>query len=215
MSVGSQIKSSFVAGLLLITPLVVTLYVLDFLTRILLSSVTGIVRQTRLAQYTADIELLAQVITLCSVLVLIVLLGYVAKWSATRNVLGRFGRTVTLLPLVGTIYASVRQVSNALVDRSSRYDRAVLLEYPRDGMYMIGLVTGEVDPTVEDVAGESAYYVFIPNSPNPTAGRLLLVPDERIHEVDMSVGQGIRTIVTTGMGKTTEAELGEPVGRLE
>lgn len=204
MGFGSRLKNSFVTGLVVITPLVVTVYVIDFMRRIAVGFVNPFIRDYGLARYTANIELLAQIIALASVFFVIVVLGYTARWSITQRAIWQISRAVTFIPLVGTLYNSVTQVSNAIVDRSTKYDRAVLVEYPRTGMYMIGLVTGESDPVVETVTGSKTYAVYVPNAPNPVSGRLLLLPEEQIHEVDMSVGQGLRTVITTGMGGSRE-----------
>jgi uncharacterized membrane protein len=112
---------------------------------------------------------------------------------------------------VRVIYSSVRQVSNALMERSNRYESVVLVEYPREGMYSVGFVTGDSPDEVLSVAGADAYNVFLPNSPNPTAGRMVMVPDDQVHEVDISVRRGIRLLVTTGIAEAEEemAELQE------
>jgi len=134
----------------------------------------------------------------------IVLLGFLTQQSVGRHLFGNIGRLVNVVPLVSTIYGSVRQVADSLVERKTGYESVVLVEYPREGVYMIGLVTGESPRTVEDVAGQDAYNVFLPNSPNPTAGRLVLLPEDQVHEIDMSVRRGMRLIVTTGMGDEQE-----------
>jgi len=108
---------------------------------------------------------------------------------------------VNVIPLVSTIYSSVRQVADALVERRTAYDSVVLVEYPREGVFSIGLVTGESPTPVADFAGQDVYNVFLPNSPNPTGGRLVLLPEDQVHEIDMSVRRGMRLVVTTGMGE--------------
>jgi len=74
------------------------------------------------------------------------------------------------------------------------------VEYSREGLYSIGLVTGESPAAVEAVTDRATYNVFLPNSPNPTGGRLVPVPEDRVHEIDLSVRRGMRILVTTGMG---------------
>lgn len=101
---------------------------------------------------------------------------------------------------MSTIHSSVRQVATALVSGESQYESVVLVEYPREGLYSIGLVTAEGIEDVDAVTGVQSVSVFLPNSPNPTAGRLVMVPEDQIHQTDMSVRQGMRMIVTTGIG---------------
>ncbi|MFD1597946.1 DUF502 domain-containing protein [Halobellus rarus] len=200
MNVSAAVKSSFLAGLILLTPLVVTLYVLRLLVNWSLQFVNPVVRETRLTQYTANIEVVAQVLAVVLILGSITVLGYLAQQRVGREMFGNLGQVVNVIPLVSTIYVGVRQVANSLVDRDTAYESVVLVEYPRKDVYSIGLVTGESPPVAEDVAGCQLYNVFLPHSPNPTAGRLVLLPDEQIHEVDMSVRQGMRLIVTSGIG---------------
>ncbi len=106
-----------------------------------------------------------------------------------------------MVPLVSVIYGSVRQVSNALMRQGSRYESVVLIEYPRDGLYALGFVTAESPNGISTILGESAVNVYIPNSPNPTAGQLLMVPESSITELEMSVSRGIRLLVTTGIAE--------------
>ena len=103
------------------------------------------------------------------------------------------------MPLVRTIYFGVRQVGESLVERSSGYERVVLVEYPREGSFVVGFVTNQGPHATREVVGDETYTVFVPNSPNPTAGRLLLVPESEFHEVDMSVRRGLSLLITTGL----------------
>ena len=195
-----DVKRSLVTGLLLLAPLAVTVYVLRLLAGWVVGLVDPVVEGTRLASYTDNNVLAAQVVAVVAVLVAVTLLGWLAQRSAGQRVFGSVDRAVNFIPLVDTIYSSVRQVASALVDAETRYDRVVLVEYPREGIYCVGLVTANAPPDVETVAGEQAVTVYLPNSPNPTGGRLLLVPASEVHEVDMSVRRGLRLLVTTGMG---------------
>jgi uncharacterized membrane protein len=201
MRVSAVFKSSLVAGLILITPLVITLFVLRILVNWSLQFVNPVVQGTRLFEYTANIEAVAQVLAAVLIVAAITLLGYLAQKSVGRHMFGNIGRIVNVIPLVNLIYASVRQVANSLVDRDTAYESVVLVEYPRKDVYSIGLVTGESPAAVEDFADQEVYNVFLPNSPNPTAGRLVLLPEDQIHEIDMSVRHGMRLVVTTGIGR--------------
>ena len=206
----AALKRSFIAGLLLLAPLVVTVYVLQVLTGWALRVVDPVVQGTQLTQYTANIELVAQALAVVLIVGTVTLLGAAARWSVGRRVFGRVGRVVNIIPLVNVVYAGVRQVATALVEREGGYDRVVLLEYPTEGHFALGFVTGESPDALASVAGESAVNVFLPNAPNPTAGRLAVVPESRVHEVDMSVRRGLRLVVTTGLGSDEEIPVPAP-----
>lgn len=200
MAAASAVKRSFVSGLILITPLVVTVYILRVLVNWSFIVINPVVQGTRLTQYTANIEAVAQILAVVLILGAVTLVGYLAQRSLGRRVFGNVGRVVNFVPLVNVIYASVRQVATSLVERNTAYDGVALVEYPRQEVYSIGLVTGESPAQFEALVGQPVYNVFLPNSPNPTAGRLVHLPEDQIHEVDMSVRRGLRLLVTTGMG---------------
>ncbi|MDF9745254.1 DUF502 domain-containing protein [Natrinema salsiterrestre] len=205
MNVSAAIKSSFIAGLILVAPLVVTLYVLRFLVNWTVRFVDPVVDAAGLTRYTANVEIVAQLLAVAVILAAIVALGFLAQRSVGRHLFGNVGRLVNVVPLVSTIYSSVRQVADALVERRTAYESVVLVEYPREDVYMIGLVTGESPEAVADFAGGDVYNVFLPNSPNPTGGKLVLLSEDQVHEIDMSVRRGMRLIVTTGMGEERES----------
>lgn len=204
MSLTSALRNSFVAGLILLAPLVVTVYVLWLVYGFLIQFIDPIAQGTNLANYTANVELVTQTVTLLLILATITVVGFLAQHRHGRRVFGSAGRVVTLIPLVRTIYTSVRQMANSVSSSDNAYEQLVLVEFPRRDVYTIGLVTAESPRAVENVAGGDVYNVFLPSSPNPASGRLVLVPAEDVHEVDMSVRQGMRLLMTTGMGGTTE-----------
>lgn len=214
VKLSDAVKSSFVAGLILITPLVVTLYVLRLLVNWSLRFVNPVVQATRLTRYTANVEAVAQVVAAVLIVAAITLFGYLAQKSVGKHLFGSIGRVVNVIPLVSTIYSSVRQVANSLVERNTAYESVVLVEYPRKDVYSIGLVTGQSPAAVENFAGQEVYNVFLPNSPNPTAGRLVLLPDDQVHEIDMSVRRGMRLIVTTGVGADEDPSALRNIGEL-
>ncbi|WP_336339265.1 DUF502 domain-containing protein [Haloarcula brevis] len=204
MSVNSFIKNNFLAGLVLVGPLVATIVIV----RVLLGWVGGfldpLIRGTRLAVLTANNVLLAQLLTLSVLVALVTVLGYIAQWSVGQRLFGKTGHLVTFVPVVRTIYGSIRQMTTSVVNRQSDYESVVYVEYPRDGVYQLGLKTGTSPADVSEAAGESASSVFIPGSPNPTQGMLVMVPESRTYESDLSVRAAIRLLMTTGMAQSDD-----------
>jgi len=115
---------------LLVAPLVVTLLVGRIVVGWTLGIVDPLVQWTGLAAYVANDQLLAQILAVVLVLVTITVLGALAQWTVGQRVFGGVGRVVNFIPLVDTVYSSVRQVASSLVDRDSRYESVVLVEYP-------------------------------------------------------------------------------------
>lgn len=198
MGLLARVRTSFVAGLLLIAPLAVTVFVLNFafqrLSGVLDSVVVGLGLGTVVRE-----QLLAQVLAAAVIATAIVALGYIASFSIGQRLFGSLERGLKLVPLVRTVYFGVRQVSESIVERTAGFESVVLVEFHRRGAYSIGFVTNEAPRAAGAVTEESMYTVFIPNSPNPTAGALLMLPETDIHEVDISVRRGIRMLVTTGL----------------
>jgi uncharacterized membrane protein len=198
MRVQSNLKSNFLAGLALVAPIVVTLFILRTLVGWILGFLKPIARDSQAVQLTGD-PLLARVLVAIVLLVLITIVGSIAQYSIGRRLFGRAGRALYFIPVFREVYTSVKQVATSVVNRSTQYESVVFVEYPRDGVYSLGLVTGNSPADAERLAGQEVYNVFFPSSPNPTGGKLVLVPDEKVHETDLSVRRGLQILMTTGM----------------
>ena len=202
MDIRTELRNSFVAGLILVAPLAVTLIVLQFTFAQLSGLLDPIVEETRLTAYTADIHLLARVLAAIIVVFLVTLLGFLAQRSGGERAVDAFDRLVSLVPLVSVVYTGVRQVSDALTEQDTRFQRVVLVEYPRLGVYSLGFVTGDGPDVADDVSGEGTSTVIVPHSPNPTVGHLIVVPESTLHETDISVRRAVRMLVTTGVAES-------------
>jgi uncharacterized membrane protein len=201
MSLAARLRGSFVAGLVLVAPLAVTVFVLQFVFVRLTRAMNPVVEWAGIASYVGNVQVVAQVATAVLLAVLLTALGDLASRRVGRRLFGSLERGVRLVPLVRTIYFGVRQVGESLVERSSGYDRVVLVEYPKEDSFVVGFVTNRGPSATERAVGEgeAVYTVFLPNSPNPTAGQLLLLRESDLTDVDMSVRKGLRLLVTTGL----------------
>ncbi|MEF8861617.1 MAG: DUF502 domain-containing protein [Haloarculaceae archaeon] len=217
MDVRAELRNSFVAGMILVAPLAVTAFVLQFAFTRLAGVLDPLVEGAGLAAFTANIRLLAQVLAALLIVVLVTLLGFLAQRSGGERAVDAFDRLVSLVPLVSVVYTGVRQVSDALTERDTRFQRVVLVEYPRLGVYSLGFVTGDGPDVADEVSGESTSTVIVPHSPNPTVGHLIVVPDSTLHETDISVRRAVRMLVTTGVAESADdlerlqQEVGAPV----
>ncbi len=121
------------------------------------------------------------------------------------NFLGR--RLVTFweallarIPLVRTVYTAVKQVTETVFSSSSQSFRQVLLvEYPRRGIWSLGFQTNTGLGEVQQKTGEEVVAVFVPTTPNPTSGFVLMIPRKEVVEMDMSVDEGLKMIVSMGV----------------
>ncbi len=203
----TRMRNDFIAGLLLLAPLAVTVFLLQFAFRRIAAVLDPVVGATSLTTYTADIEIVAQLLAAVLLAAAIIVAGHLASRSLGERLFGGFERGVRLVPMVRTVYFGVRQVAESLTDRSARYESVVLVEFPREGLYSIGFVTNDSPGEVRSVTGDDAVNVFVPNSPNPTAGALVMLPSDDVYEVDMSVRRGIGLLVTTGLSTDDVEEL--------
>ncbi len=211
MRVWNALKRSFVAGIVLLIPLLITLYILQILVGFALEFVDPVVQNADLQGYTGDVELLARGIAVVLIVVAVTVVGYVAQKPAGQRLFGSLGRVVAIIPIVSTIYSTVRQMANSFSSAETSYDSLVLVEFPRKGIYAIGLATSDSPKPVADVAGGEARNIFLPSSPNPASGRLVMVPEEEIHDVDLSVRQGMRMLMTTGVGVDKDMPVPESI----
>jgi uncharacterized membrane protein len=204
MRLTETLRKSFIAGIALVAPLVVTIVAFTFLFGWLRGVLDPIIQETALVELTRNFEIVAEISALIILFFVIALLGYLAQRSVGAWTFGLIDRVIGLIPMVSVIYSSVRQVSDALMQQTTRYESVVLVEYPREGLYALGFITSESPNAVERAIGGDAYNVYLPSSPNPTQGRFLLVPADDVQELDLSVSRTIRLLVTTGIAEDQE-----------
>lgn len=204
MGLQATIKNSFITGIILLAPLLVTIFALQFVFGYLRSFLAPVIDGTRYVDYVGDVEIAAELLAVLIVVLVIAVIGYLAQRRVGRLFFSGLDRAVGLIPMVSVIYSSVRQMSNALDRESTRFESVALVEYPRDGLYAFGFITAESPGAVSNTIGENAVNVYMAKSPNPTAGELLMVPESQVTELDMSISRAVRLLVTTGMAEDQE-----------
>lgn len=110
------------------------------------------------------------------------------------------------IPLVRSIYNSVKQVINTILSTNSEAFRKVLLvEYPRKGLWTIGFQTGAVNAEISNKINEEMISLFIPTTPNPTSGFLVMIPKQEVIELSMSIDEALKFIISLGVMQTNTA----------
>ncbi len=121
--------------------------------------------------------------------------GFLGRWIVH---LGE--RVMNTMPVVRTIYGSSKQILETVVaSQSEAFREAVILEYPRKGTYVIGFVTGAAKGEIKDKIKKEIVNVFVPTTPNPTSGFLLLCPKNDLIYLDMAVEDAIKLVVSAGI----------------
>ena len=208
-----SIRNAFIAGLFVILPLGVTIIVINFLLDKLGTP------SSKFFFYYLDADWRDQpvfqfgleVLSIFFVLFLITLLGYGSKFFVGRWVLSNFEQLLGRVPFINSVYRTVKQI----VDTFSREQRAifqkvVLVEYPRKHSYVIGFLTSEAKGETQAATGEKTVNVFVPTTPNPTSGFLLLLPEKDVTHLEMSVADGMKLIISGG-AVVPDPEKGESI----
>jgi uncharacterized membrane protein len=192
-----MLKRYFITGLLIWVPLAITLWVLNFI----ISAMEPTLRLLPVNWQPANLIginipgfglLLALVIVLLTGLVTANYLGQrlVKFWE---GVLGR-------IPVVRSIYSSVKQVSDTLFsDSGNAFKKALLVQYPREGCWTIAFQTGTPAKEVAALLNETMVSVYVPTTPNPTSGFFLMMKSSEVKPLDMSVDEALKYIVSMGV----------------
>jgi len=128
---------------------------------------------------------------------LISMVGRLTRYYIGKKIIQLLDQGLLRVPLLNKIYVTIKQVNEAFTSNKSSFKQVVLVEFPRPGQRTLGFVTGEQDG-IFNPGKERTISVFIPTTPNPTSGFLILVPESDVKKLDMSVAEGIKFIVSLG-----------------
>ena len=130
---------------------------------------------------------------------LICAVGFVARYYVGKRVIALIDSALLRIPLLNKIYSTVKQVNDAFSSgNKTAFRTVVLVEFPRKGMYSIGFITSEQQGPLHLKTDKRMSCVFVPTTPNPTSGFMMLVPDDEITKLDISVADGIKYIISLG-----------------
>jgi len=137
-----------------------------------------------------------KVVAILEAVILTGLLGFLTRYYVGKKLVQLMDYVMLNVPLLGKIYGTVKQVNQAFTsEKKSSFKQVVMVEFPRKGLFSVGFVTAEQVKTDE---GESIISIFVPTTPNPTTGFLLVLPESKVVKLDMSVADGIKYIVSLG-----------------
>ncbi|WP_137285079.1 DUF502 domain-containing protein [Halorussus salinisoli] len=220
-SVYDELLSVLITGIAIIVPLVVTIWVLatiiDFIAGAFAPVVavlewTGLVdflRSLWLAGFFAELGIYSEVFEFVPELIAAtILVGSIVGVGTLAHV--RYGERLVVaidaaladIPGVGTVYKSFRRVGDAMLgSEAENFEDVKIVEYPREGSYILGFETAESPSAIGEAVGEDDLVaMFLPFAPNPVMGGYLAhIPADRVYDVDMTVEEGIRTIITSGI----------------
>jgi uncharacterized membrane protein len=188
---GVRLRRYWVAGILVLAPTAVTLWVVWSLFRFFDSILGGELRSRGISVFGLGFVLLN---------VLLLVLGFVATNIAGRRLFGLWDRLMHRVPLINKIYATLRQIAELLLGsaRTGPFGRVAIVEFPSPGTWGIGFVTSNVPGEAGQKTGRRLCSLFIPSAVNPTTGFLLVVPEEKVTYLDMTAEQAMKMIVSAG-----------------
>ena len=138
-------------------------------------------------------------VALVLAVVFTVLIGRLTRYYFGKKMIELLDFLMLRVPLLNKIYGTVKQVNEAFSpSKQSSFKQVVMVEFPRAGQFAIGFVTGEQDPPKGRESLGKLASVFVPTTPNPTSGFLVLVPENEVTKLDMSVADGIKYIISLG-----------------
>ena len=195
------LRRYFFAGLLVLLPLVITVWFLGWIVG-LMDSVLGLLPSSLHPNSYLPFAIpgLGALVTLASIL----LLGFLATSVVTRRALMLWDRFLGRIPVFRGVYTSVQKLVESIFSQEQSGRQVVLIEYPRKGIYTVGFATGLAGGELEKRGEERLVNVFVPTTPNPTAGFYLLVPEKDVQPLEMTPEEGFKLIVSGGLIKPGE-----------
>ena len=191
-----KIRTYFLAGLLVLIPLVLTVFIIWKLFIAIDGLLSGFIN-TMLERIGIPVTSIG--LGFISVVLLIFLTGMIAKNYFGRKVIRIGEDIVTKIPLMNRIYLAIKQISNAYFsEKREVLKKAVLIEYPRKGIYSIGFFTQDTKGEVQDRLQQDVVSIFLPTTPNPTSGFLLFVPKTEVAELDMTIEEALKLVISGG-----------------
>ena len=130
--------------------------------------------------------------------VLVSIIGVLARYYIGKKIIDWTDRLIMKVPLLNKFYGAIKQVNEAFSGSKNSFQTVVMVEFPGPGNYSIGFITNEEQGEIQRQAGKRLVSIFVPTTPNPTSGFLILVPVENVTKLDMSVADGIKYIVSLG-----------------
>lgn len=207
VSTFKSIRGAFFAGLIALSPLLVTAFVLNWLIDKIGGNFRGFflffvpreILDAHDLPYAAVIMFGWNVVATIVALAQITLLGFLTRYFAGRFLFTQTERVMQRVPLIGAIYQSVKQIVETFSSQKRAvFQKVVLVQFPRPGIYAIGFLTSCAKGEAQARTSEELWNVFVPTTPNPTSGFLVMVPQTQLIEMDMTVGEGMKLIISGG-----------------
>ena len=188
----TSIRNNFIAGVVVLIPIGITLYLTLFFIKISSKILPKEINPNYYLPYNIPgLEILIS-------LVIITLIGWISLSFLGKKLFDLFENVLNKIPILRTIYSAVGQLIETFAKTKSNKKNVVLIEYPRKGVWAVGFATKENTGEIKKKTGQELINVFVPTTPNPTSGFLLMFPKNEVIYLDMSFEEASKFIVSAG-----------------
>jgi uncharacterized membrane protein len=195
------LRNAFFSGVILVAPLCLTVWVFAKIVDFVGGTFKGVffLFIPEAIRSRPGLDTVWEILSTLIVVLLVTLLGYVSRYVFGKFFFSIGDRFIQTIPGVSAVYNTVRQIVNTFSSQSRHmFNKVVLVEFPRKGCWTIGFLTNTVQGEAQAKADTEVWTVFVPTTPNPTSGFLLMLPKADIIELDMAVGDGMKMIISGG-----------------
>lgn len=193
----ARIRNYILTGLLVILPLIISVALLWWLFVKVTDMVLGILPHA--LKTSPSMIIIVRLLIPIVLLVFLAFVGMIARLVFIRKVFGLGEKILIKIPLFNKVYLALKQISKAfLSSENTVFRRVVMIEYPRKGLYSIGFVTSKAKSEVQEKTRHEVLNVFIPTTPNPTSGVLVFADTRDVIELNMSVEEGLKLVISGG-----------------
>ena len=192
-----RLRNHLIAGLLIWIPVMVTVWVIRFLSRILDQSLVLLPPPWRpealVGQYVPGVGIILSFI-------LLLVTGVLVRNLFGGRIVAGFEDLVRRIPVIGAVYGGAKTFSETvLTDKGKSFKQVVMVEFPRKGIFSVGFITSEELEEVQAKTEQDVVCVFVPTTPNPTTGFIVLVPRDEVVRLDMTVDEAVKMLLTLGV----------------
>ena len=192
ISILGRLRNYFIAGIVVLVPIGITLYLTRFFISISSKLIPNELNPNSYLPFAIPgLEILLAII-------FITIIGSLSLSFIGKKILKIFNDILKRIPILRTIYSAIGQMTESFTKTESKEKSVVLLEYPRKGVWAVGFATKENHGIIKDKVNEELINVFVPTTPNPTSGFLLMLPKKDLIYLDVSFEQASKFIVSAG-----------------
>ncbi|MBI2608296.1 MAG: DUF502 domain-containing protein [Deltaproteobacteria bacterium] len=199
-------RKSFITGFLVVVPLALSIWILwsgtIWLDEIILGFVRGSLGLSSAWNPSSYLPFKFYIpgIGIFSVVILLVVIGAFTRIYFVNYFISLGERFIGRIPLLSNLYSGLKQLLNTIFSSSKeKFNKVVLVEFPRKGIYAIGFVTGVSKGELQERTQQKVYNIFMPTTPNPTSGFYFMYPENEIIELDMTVEEAFKVIISGGI----------------